>query len=1508
MDKIDTTNMIDEDNPILGKTVHMNKETHDRYLSLKKNDPTIFPYQSLDMLKKGEASFATRKDLEEFIASKNDYESKKIKMACPYDLSSDIDIFKTDRDIGSNRFKYLLQMDPDVMEHQKEIKMVIDDMCNKTLMDDKIIFLPFIPSQPDDPCNKTIPSQKIDRTNATIEPHNQYPNILIINNEKFVTYLKCFIPKEKIGEIIHKFNDFFGYYNNLLKNLEQMELESPYLIDRTIAMQQQRIYGLNKKRIAERLWERNEILNKYKNLKPRDCKSADIYARYFSYLANSDKIKENSKFIKELEECHIRDIYPEILYDKKISLLGKPTAKTYNDYYKLCHNMIISPYDQIDKSIIHDSCFDYITDPVIKQNLLNYGHRSIIGPDNCLYLQEYTSRPKFNLMEILNPEWYDLVYNNKIKEAFQYRQLLLGDFEISDFFKRCSLITIADPFIDDPCRLKKLEHDMEWNKIVVSCLLDRDMVFPIRIVNANEIEKIRRFQQYIKTSNDRLVGSLIIKLKGERTDYKPRFYILYVYLNLISGFTLRAIDFRGNVILPGTIIEHIRTIYVEMNTLMYFKEDMDTKLYFYKMKHDNGFDIFVSKYNFPEIIKKYQKIGTLRNKLNDIVNSLEEVKIIKDNEKRFKFVPLDFGTSNKISDSIDKQTGGQNNLFDTNIIFKCPKWDWDIKYSTNAPFIDKDIYSLSTHLMVYRAFEYFVKKMGKHIYEEKCVPMNYFANIYTYMVVLPRFPVSLYEEIQKKEIILKKDITGKIYSKTLKFIKEHEGTFLSYMFEDNFSVYMYICLDKYNMIKNNSKCLILSKNHVVLDAVVYFLKYKTFNYNPDDITFFLYTYTYKYNQPIDGKVFNYLKINQINYININSPLNNENLLAQTNKIKDNVDLAIVDLLINIPEIKEYRGAFIFQTYFSAVIISLQKLNKDGILIVNTSAITNKLVFNFILYLSCYFDKAFIYEPPDIEMRLADPVINSCVIYINYKGGVDINKLLEINNLNYQYDPTGGFNYSITDSAEKKKLGVKYEPENPANKYLNSIVKINDNVKNIYRDYKTYSKKKLIEILINYTNQYQLFINSNNTEYITNKCQFAKIQAIQLAKKYDLPLLEWIEKSPWEYYDRMVNERIKDIDFTKVEQLNVPIQQITIGKYSEIECTYCPNLRKGNELSELAYRYLDKINLTKYKDIELFVNNKQKLLNKDLKEKYDININGKYVSRAWLKMFELLHDTKFLDNFRGQNTLNAFHICEAPGNFINSLDYYIKTKTKIKNYNWHAQSLAPGKADFYDSYGFIKKTIDKWDLGPKNNGDITEYDNLVYYYEKYHGVDCLISDCGEKWENKKDLTKDISIFQMIYALLLPRTGGNFIIKSFATNYNTIYLSLLYIAQNFYEKIYLFKSNINFWSPEIYIVGINKKELNKTDTETILEFAKQLKMGQKIFYLVNVIPENFCKTYEQITYNYIGQFVDIKKFFIFLANNIDIFNLNRDMITKILVDRNKKWIETYINSGDKSPSSH
>ena len=1470
--------------------VKMNEDSYKEFIKInegnimnnKLQETGFFPYQSIDMRNSKDARFAKKDDFDKYEKCKKDFENKMenilnefhknkminiwnkynkpivmtnlIKNMTRYDLYeylapksrnfkdeidgglslkrnfnliSDIEIHKMKRINNKYNYKYLIQLDEDnITKHTKDILHVIDKLSKNDI---HYTFIPYIPN------NRII-------NDFTPDEHNTYNKINIVNNKKCVTYFKEKFPTT-VSKLIYELNKIFYYYNDAFEILSKntgFQITNKNFIDVILDIQHKKIWGMNKDSVVKRLNERNNLLRGYLNY-VQDCDSEILYKNYFEFLSTQEIIMDNKEMLKKIQNCNVKNIKPEELITDNISFDTCKNIKFINvDKYKYF------TYLDICKNILTE-----IKDQTIKQNLENHAlnNKSInkcYNPSNDLI--------NFKLFIEFTPEWSCAVYDNNFEEAYQHRQLLLGKFEITDFFQKCSLLFRSDPFTSKSCDLPGIEHDIEWNKCLISCVGNSDDIFPMRIVNGNEIETMNIYENFIM-ENDLLIGSVIVNLSGDRTNNINRYYMSHLYYDETrKDNPIKSVDYRNNILNSGSLIEHIRVLYLELNTLMFYKEDIGIKLYFYKLVYDNNFDIFVSK--FPmEIIKEKYKIMNQKNNynfLNEInLDKLEEVELTKNYDKIFKFIP------------INKHVMYGGNTSNIISIFSCfSNYIWDIKLTKNNIVFDKEVFSISLQNKQIKSIEQFKNYIT---YDISCTAIGY-------LIKIPYGGMGKYSK--HSTILHKKDTKGKIYKSILKNIDQLQ-TVLSYNFEGTISIYINYLLNNYLNI-TDAKYVIFAKNHYILDGLLYYIKFKQLKTNFDIIF-----YAYEVENELYEKEQNYLDINKIIKIPIKIPMNNNWINDNKNKIK-NIDISFIDIIISIPNLTDIRYAFLLQSQIPPIILTLQNLNKNGSIVLNLCIIPNKMVFDFMTYLSCYFEKTFIMDFKDTDLHSAGQLLYSFITFHKYKGNADIEKLLKLNEIMFDCDPTGGYNFNT----DKQK------------KYVTNIITINDDMKNNYSEYKEYVKMKLLGSIRNFNDKYDNFINKDK-QYIKDKCNIAKLQAIYYAKKYDLPLLDWVNEIPSTYFDRMIGEKLKNINYTTQDEIKSDNDEIIIDIHKKITCSNCDLLIKNIEISETAYQYIEKINYDAYKNVELFINNKYKRLNKSLFDDYDVNINGKSVSRAWIKFYELLTDTKILDKYKNDNKIDVFFMCEAPGNFVNSMDHYIKKNTNIKNFNWNAQSLAQSHADFFDSYGFIKKTIDKWDQGPTKNGNILDSDNQNYYFNKYGDkVDFLIGDCGEKWTpGETDNNKDTSIYQLFYALLMPKIGGTFVIKTFSSNNNKLFLSLLYLICSKYEKVLAFKSNTNFWSPEIYFVGVNYKGLTNEERQNIKKIISKTNDNETC-YPFDKIPEEFIKTYADIMYNYISFASDVKKFFVFLSTNEDIYESNKENITNIILDKNNGWMKKYL----------
>jgi len=117
-------------------------------------------------------------------------------------------------------------------------------------------------------------------------------------------------------------------------------------------------------------------------------------------------------------------------------------------------------------------------------------------------------------------------------------------------------------------------------------------------------------------------------------------------------------------------------------------------------------------------------------------------------------------------------------------------------------------------------------------------------------------------------------------------------------------------------------------------------------------------------------------------------------------------------------------------------------------------ITNKMVLNFIIYISTLFETSFI----DSSYYIHYSEHFDIFIFKKYNGKFDLDKILKINKKNYNLDPSGGYNYYVNNSYEREYFSINYK-NNHKQEYLSNIIDItNSSINTFYKKYYNYITK------------------------------------------------------------------------------------------------------------------------------------------------------------------------------------------------------------------------------------------------------------------------------------------------------------------------------------------------------------------------------------------------------------------------------------------------------------------
>jgi hypothetical protein len=403
--------------------------------------------------------------------------------------------------------------------------------------------------------------------------------------------------------------------------------------------------------------------------------------------------------------------------------------------------------------------------------------------------------------------------------------------------------------------------------------------------------------------------------------------------------------------------------------------------------------------------------------------------------------------------------------------------------------------------------------------------------------------------------------------------------------------------------------------------------------------------------------------------------------------------------------------------------------------------------------------------------------------------------------------------------------------------------------------------------------------------------------------------------------------IKDIE--NFMNYDYPLSIKALNKEDNIDLKY-ENIYQSFLFLESEFflhkAYLHRVEWKKFKILD-FLFRRTKVLKQIIRNKKLVHKSW-LLSQAYFKMLEILHETNLCNlhhagahhadahHAKQITHIRAFHICEAPGQFIKSCQKYVEIMNKrgIKlSYDWNAQSLRATDQNtaLDDVYGFLSdpQMKDKWLYGADHTGDITSYENILNYEQisKNSGYNMITSDCGIQfsiYEFQEEEIEYINYSQFITMLLCLQKGGSCAMKVFLPLARPMSLYMGHLLFEYFETVIYFKPSLNLTSSEIYLIGKGYKTIPDSIRENILALHKN-KMNIKDilpnlhndnYYLINI-----KKHYESCNKLVFNSISCINKY-LFFYNYMDEINKNRgESIEKKLKSGlyhiSEKWIKKY-----------
>nr|QFG75198.1 MAG: FtsJ-like methyltransferase [Megaviridae environmental sample] len=246
---------------------------------------------------------------------------------------------------------------------------------------------------------------------------------------------------------------------------------------------------------------------------------------------------------------------------------------------------------------------------------------------------------------------------------------------------------------------------------------------------------------------------------------------------------------------------------------------------------------------------------------------------------------------------------------------------------------------------------------------------------------------------------------------------------------------------------------------------------------------------------------------------------------------------------------------------------------------------------------------------------------------------------------------------------------------------------------------------------------------------------------------------------------------------------------------------------------------------------------------------------KPLSRSFFKLIELSNTHYLLSDYTKTN-INTFSLAEGPGGFIEAL-MWLRNNKEDNYYGITLLSNDKNIPGWRKSNNIINNKQFILVKGETKDGNILQPKNLEYCYRRYKNHFELITadggfDFSINFNNQEIMSSKLILAEVLYALLLQKEHGNFILKIF-DSFTLLVSEIIYILSCFYTKVYISKPNTSrYANSEKYIVC---KQFKLKDSsiyfETFYNLLRQINEKSYIYSILSFkLPYNFIVKLEEI----------------------------------------------------------
>lgn len=509
-----------------------------------------------------------------------------------------------------------------------------------------------------------------------------------------------------------------------------------------------------------------------------------------------------------------------------------------------------------------------------------------------------------------------------------------------------------------------------------------------------------------------------------------------------------------------------------------------------------------------------------------------------------------------------------------------------------------------------------------------------------------------------------------------------------------------------------------------------------------------------------------------------------------------------------------------------------------------------------------FDDVFLWKTQEYDLQATVFHLLNSLLYLKKNGSMMI-KLNMIGTKQWTI---------IFEITEKLFEGYKFKRSKILNPYNGEIYLYLEkykkgNIKTTYNDFlKKMYKYNVYEILklnVNYESEMTEEYKKQIKKWINNIINIDKIKG-DIGEWHKMNNLYQIKDLKEDKNDNKPLEIIiNDDKGIKGEEIN----KVKLNYYKRVMDT------KPNTL--FSNKCIKNNTLMTWEELTNLTNSTYKELKYIIKKKY----NGEIITNAWIKMYEML---SLHDLIPDNNKIKTFHICEAPGAFISSLNHYLELTNQ--ELEWYAQTIEEKDKTLGDQFGLISKYPNRWFIGDISNIEIIKSYIInpllknIDFMTADAGIYCLPNEINEQ---EIKLLK-INIGQITCILSCLKINGSAIVKTFLPMSEPITISIIYLLSKVFKEVKITKpSGSHASNSEVYIILKEYKGIDKLILEKLYEIIKNFK--NEILFK---IEETFIENYNNIIN-------------IFIERQIRSLNMNYYYyyhLEELKIEKNK-WFEKY-----------